>query len=1324
PLPPLPPQIRTVAFNAPLPQHCLDDDGTPAADYPRNKIRTAKYTPLTFVPKNLWFQFHNVANIYFLFIVILQIFPIFGASNPGLGALPLIVIVTVTAFKDAIEDWRRMLLDIELNNTRTYILHYWHNVNVTDENISLWRRAKKATTRLIRWLIKKKKGRDPYSLDRTSTLQSHFSDLGPRHSISYNMVPLSGSTLNTDPSQKIKTKSVIDPNRQPSHMAKFKPDHWKSVRVGDFILLRNNDQIPADVVVLSTSDADGACFVETKNLDGETNLKVRHALRCSQGIRTAADCELATFIIESEGPSPNLYSYNGVAKWKENDPSFPDGIDQMEPITIESMLLRGSSLRNTEWVIGVVLFTGTETKIMMNSGDTPSKRSKISTELNWNVIVNFMILFCMCFVSGIVEGVTWSKGTGSQGFFEFGSTTGNSALDGFVTFWTCIILFQNLVPISLYISIEIIKTLQAFFIYSDIDMYYEPLDYPCTPKSWNISDDLGQIEYIFSDKTGTLTQNVMEFKKCTVNGVPYGEAYTEAMAGMQKRKGIDVVKEAALAVERIAHAREEMLCLLDKLYQNPWFDESALTFISRQFVSDLLGEGSPEQQNANRDFILALALCHSVLTERVSDHPTRIAFHAQSPDEAALVATARDLGVSLIERTKDGVVLDVLGQTIKVEVLNQLEFNSSRKRMSVIVRLPDGKIMLYCKGADSIIYSRLVPGQQQELRVKTAADLVEFAQEGLRTLCIAKRELSEQEYSSWCEDYEKAASSLADREGELENVSNAIERELYLMGGTAIEDKLQDGVPDAIQHLLDGGIKLWVLTGDKVETAINIGFACNLLGNEMNLIMLQIDPDDGIEQANAMVLKYLDEYFNMKGTPQELEEAKNNHSPPAPTHALVIDGDALKLVLDKDVESKFLLLCKQCKAVLCCRVSPSQKASVVNMVKHGLDVMTLSIGDGANDVAMIQQANVGVGIVGEEGRQAVMSADYAIGQFRFLSKLILVHGRWSYRRIAETVANFFYKNMVWTFTLFWFQIYNQFDGSFLFDYTYILLYNLAFTSVPVIVMGVLDQDVSAKISMKVPQLYRRGILRLEWTQKKFWKVLAVYLLLIFQGYTWQMAFISHSSAGFATMSGRQVNSAEEIGVYVGCIAVFVVNAYVMLNQQRWDWLFILLNFLSSFLIFIFTGFYSLYPGNHAFYHTASHIFTTIDFWAVFVLSLVTCLLPRFTAKYLQKVYYPFDSDIIREQVWLGKLNENSSQNMSMEEVNRTHDVYLNSARMSDHSKDDHTFVSSRAANHTHSKADSKNSAIVPDNGTFASSQTYQTEDGPLHNNASSEALHL
>ncbi|TVY46316.1 Phospholipid-transporting ATPase [Lachnellula occidentalis] len=1265
---------RQVHFNIPLPPDALDDNGYPRKLYGSNKIRTAKYTPLSFLPKNLWFQFHSIANVYFFILIILTIFPIFGSDNPGLNAVPLIVIVVITAVKDAIEDYRRTVLDQGLNNSPVHRLVDCTNVNVGTNNISLWRRIKKVTSRFMASLLTsirnlwKKRGQggidDPFSKvpgsyeNRANRRQSAFSAQSQRTSFAsefenIQMAPVSHPLprqegLGVPTQENIAAMSdegqstpfsksfgcLINPNLPTAGKARFRRDYWKNIQVGDFVRIYNNDQLPADVVILSTSDPDGACYVETKNLDGETNLKVRHALRSGQKIKHAHDCERIEFIIESEPPHPNLYQYSAAARWTQYDDKIPNstGKPMVEPISINNLLLRGCNLRNTDWVLGVVIFTGFDTKIMMNSGLTPSKLSRVTRELTRNVLYNFGLLFAMCLVSAIIEGVAFGKSNNSIQAFEFGSIGSSPAADGLITFWAALILFQNLVPIALYISLEIIKTLQAFFIYSDIEMYYEELDYPCTPKSWNISDDLGQIEYIFSDKTGTLTQNVMEFKKATINGVAYGEAYTEAQAGMQKRQGIDISKEIIGERQRLARARDRMLANLRRLHDNPYLHDEELTFIAPDFVDDLAGETTKEQQQSCQYFMLALALCHTVVSEKTPGDPPRIDFKAQSPDEAALVATARDVGYTVLEKSLDAIQLNVQGQEISYKILNTIEFNSTRKRMSAIIEMPNGKIVLFCKGADSMIYSRLKHGEQPELRRTTVEHLEAFSTEGLRTLCIAEREIGRAEYERWNQEYEIASQAIQNREDKMEAVADSIETELTLLGGTAIEDRLQEGVPDTIALLADAGIKLWVLTGDKVETAVNIGFSCNLLNTDMELIVLRFDD----EQAAEIELDKHLASFDMTGSDQELEAAKRNHEAPAPTHAIVIDGDSLKLVLGEQLRQRFLLLCKQCKSVLCCRVSPAQKAAVVSMVKSGLDVITLSIGDGANDVAMIQEADVGVGIAGEEGRQAVMSSDYAIGQFRFLQRLILVHGRWSYRRLGEFIANFFYKNVVWTFTLFWYQIFCDFDMTYLFDTSYITLFNLAFTSLPVIFMGVLDQDVSDTVSLAVPQLYRRGIERKEWTQTKFW----LYMLDGFYGSVicFFVAYLLFRNGNFATASGLNIDDHETFGIFVGPAAVIVINLYIFINTYRWDWLMSLLVGISIILVFFWTGVYSAFSSSEYFYKAGAQTFSHPAFWAVTILSAVVSLMPRFCIKAIQKIYFPRDIDVIREQVRQGKFD--------------------------------------------------------------------------------------
>ncbi|KAJ2986645.1 hypothetical protein NUW58_g4927 [Xylaria curta] len=1254
---------RTLFFNLPLPAEWKDEEGNPAHTYTRNKIRTAKYTPLTFIPKNIWFQFHNIANIFFLFNVILIFFPIFGGVNPGVNAIPLLFIITVTGIKDAIEDYRRTVLDNELNNAAVHRLVGWENVNVAEDNVSAWRKTKKATSRFMGLLWDaiqsslKRESDSPGIVKNSADPRVSIETKGNRKSMAsafedIQMTPVtsplpptgtsSGNPMEVDVLAREKG-DLINHAREISGQARFHKDAWKNLQVGDFVRLYNDDELPADIIVLATSDNDGACYVETKNLDGETNLKVRQALRCGRTLKHARDCERAQFSIESEPPQPNLYKYNAAIKWQQSFPGVGSK-DMSEPITIDNLLLRGCNLRNTEWVLGVVVFTGHDTKIMMNAGATPSKRPRIARELNFNVLLNFGILFAICLLSAIVNGVSWGLTDASTAWFNYGAIGGTPAMTGFITFFAALIVFQNLIPISLYISLEIVRTLQAIFIYSDVQMYYEPIDYPCVPKSWNISDDVGQIEYIFSDKTGTLTQNVMEFKKATINGQPYGEAYTEAQAGMRKRLGVDVVKEAAEAREQIARCKTRALEGLRLIHNNPYLHGEDMTFIAPDFVDDLRGESGNEQREANAHFMLALALCHTVIAEHIPGESPKIDFKAQSPDEAALVATARDMGFTVLGSTSEGIRLNVMGEEIHYTILNTIEFNSSRKRMSAIIRMPDGRIILFCKGADSIIYSRLQRGEQTELRKTTGEHLEMFAREGLRTLCIAQRVLSEQEYLEWRKEHDKAASAMQDREEKLEEVADKIEQNLTLLGGTAIEDRLQDGVPDTIELLGKAGIKLWVLTGDKVETAINIGFSCNLLNNDMELITLKVVEDesgntsgeDYVRQLDAELTKRL-QHFGLTGNDEDVAQARKNHEAPLPTHALVVDGFSLKWVLEERLKQKFLILCKQCAAVLCCRVSPAQKAAVVSMVKNGLDVMTLSIGDGANDVAMIQEADVGVGIAGVEGRQAVMSADYAIGQFRFLQRLVLVHGRWSYRRMAEAIANFFYKNMIWTFTIFWYQIWCNYDITYLFEYTYIILFNLIFTSLPPIVMGVLDQDVSDSVALAVPQLYRRGIERLEWTQQKFWiyMVDGIYQSVI----TFFIPYLVVANTPTIAGNGKDVIERQRLGAYIAHPAVITINLYILINTYSWDWLTVLIIAISDLLIFFWSGVYTSSTFAGTFYGTAAQIYGELSFWVVLFLTPLICIAPRYASKALQKVFWPYDVDIIREQITSGKFDE-------------------------------------------------------------------------------------
>ena len=512
---------------------------------------------------------------------------------------------------------------------------------------------------------------------------------------------------------------------------------------------------------------------------------------------------------------------------------------------------------------------------------------------------------------------------------------------------SCLIVFQNIVPISLYITIEVVKTIQAFFIFQDIEMYYADCEFilyqagtcdiadrtddtPCVPKTWNISDDLGQIEYVFSDKTGTLTQNVMEFKKCSIQGIPFGEGMTEAMLGAAKRDGREMNTTMDDQNEQMAVLKTDMLETMKHTISNRYLRDEHLTLIAPELPKRMIDHNDPLRPHII-NFFTALAICHTVLSDAPdTSKPTILDYKAESPDEAALVAAARDVGFPFVTRNSSRIDIEVLGKAERWTPLRVLEFNSSRKRMSVIVRDPDNRIVLFCKGADSVIYQRLASDHDQTIKDKTLADLETFANGGLRTLCIAWRHLEESEYAEWVQEYDIACAAVTDREDAIERSCENIEHSLTIIGATALEDKLQEGVPDAIAMLHQAGIKLWILTGDKLQTAIEIGYSCNLLTNDMEVMIISADSEEG---ARAQIEAGLNKIASVLGPPDVNLKKKGRKIRPLANFAVVIDGESLRYALTPTLKPLFLTLGTQCAAVICCRVSPSQKALTVRLVR-------------------------------------------------------------------------------------------------------------------------------------------------------------------------------------------------------------------------------------------------------------------------------------------------------------------------------------------------------------------------------------------------------
>ncbi|KAF6036994.1 ATP8A1 [Bugula neritina] len=758
---------------------------------------------------------------------------------------------------------------------------------------------------------------------------------------------------------------------------------WRDLKVGDMIKLTDGSLIPADTLLLSSSEPQAIAYIQTANLDGETNLKIRKGVSLTANALTAAQLADLKGHVEYEAPNRYLYDFIGTI-YLGDHPGLPLGPSEL--------LLRGSKLQNTSWVFGLVIYTGEESKLRLNSVKTPLKRSHVEKLTNIQILLLFGTLLLLSILTSVANFLWNSKNEKGTWYFEWDVSS------FMLQFLTYVILYNNLIPISLQVTLEFVKFVQAFYINWDEDMYYKEIDCPAVARTSNLNEELGQIKHLFSDKTGTLTRNVMEFKGCTVNGTVYRD---------------DV-------------SNDDSLRLRD--------------------LKDRVGE-KHEDAKKIQEFMKFLAVCHTVVPERKDNG--EYVYQASSPDEAALVSGVQKLGWQFTERTPDTVTIKQNGKDETYDLLNVIDFTSDRKRMSVIVKDRKGVIKLMCKGADSVIFERLKPNQPGVREIES--HLQDFAQVGLRTLCLAQRVLTSSEYEEWNTKFHEASCALNNREGLVSEAAELIEQELTLIGATAIEDKLQEGVPDCIASLMKADIKIWVLTGDKQETAINIGYSCRLLTSEMPLVIINATT---AEDTKAQIVKVVEEFGpSLKGS--------NNVG-------LVIDGHTLKFALKDPLLVDFLKIAISCCAVICCRVSPLQKAELVMVVKKYVGTITLAVGDGANDVGMIQAADVGVGIHGLEGTQAVCAADYAIGQFRFLKKLLLVHGVWNYYRISKLVLYSFYKNICVYVIELWFQVNNAYSGQILFERWSIGFYNVIFTFLPPLALGLLDRYTNKEIPLRYP----------------------------------------------------------------------------------------------------------------------------------------------------------------------------------------------------------------------------------------------------------------
>ncbi|XP_045139746.1 phospholipid-transporting ATPase IH [Echinops telfairi] len=853
-------------------------------------------------------------------------------------------------------------------------------------------------------------------------------------------------------------------------------------QVGDIVMVKENETFPCDLIFLSSNRGDGTCHVTTASLDGESSHKTHYAVQDTKGFHTEGDIDGLHATIECEQPQPDLYKFVGrINVYNDlNDPV-------VRPLGSENLLLRGATLKNTEKIFGVAIYTGMETKMALNYQSKSQKRSAVEKSMNVFLIVYLCILISKALINTVLKYVWQSEPFRDEPWYNQKTESErqrNLFLRAFTDFLAFMVLFNYIIPVSMYVTVEMQKFLGSYFITWDEDMFDEETGEGPLVNTSDLNEELGQV--------------------------------------------------------------------IDKL----------LTFLR-------LGSLDSEE----------------------------------------------------FQEEEEGLLF---------ELLEVLSFDSVRRRMSVIVKSATGEIYLFCKGADSSIFPRVIEGKVDPIRSRVERNAVE----GLRTLCVAYKRLIPEEYEGVCKLLQAAKVALQDREKKLAEAYEQIEKDLILLGATAVEDRLQEKAADTIEALQKAGIKVWVLTGDKMETAAATCYACKLFRRNTQLLELttkKIEEQslhDVLFELSKTVLRYSGSLTrdNFSGLSTEMQD-----------YGLIIDGAALSLIMKPreagssgNYRELFLDICRNCSAVLCCRMAPLQKAQIVKLIKFSKEhPITLAIGDGANDVSMILEAHVGIGVIGKEGRQAARNSDYAIPKFKHLKKMLLVHGHFYYIRISELVQYFFYKNVCFIFPQFLYQFFCGFSQQTLYDTAYLTLYNISFTSLPILLYSLMEQHVSIDLLKRDPSLYRdiakNALLR--WRVFIYWTFLGVFDALVF---FFGAYFMFENTT---VTSNGQIFGNWTFGTLVFTVMVFTVTLKLALDTHYWTWInhFVIWGSLLFYIAFslLWGGIIWPFLSYQRMYYVFIQMLSSGPAWLSIILLITVSLLPDVLKKVLCRQLWPTATERIQ-----------------------------------------------------------------------------------------------
>ena len=879
------------------------------------------------------------------------------------------------------------------------------------------------------------------------------------------------------------------------------------LQIGDVVELKKDGRVPADLVVLKTFNEakDNQAFIRTDQLDGETDWKLRKAPGITQNM-DESKLFSSSLEYEYEPPSKLIYEFKGVVKCKTEEG------DKKEPLNLENTMW-ASTVVASQKVIGVVIYTGKETRAKMNLSRPKLKLGILDQEINRLNLYLFVITFIVAFI------ITCAKGFNSNFFFNL---------------IKYIVLFCAIIPISLRVNLDVSKTYFSIRINRDKEIK------DTIARNSTIPEELGRISYVFTDKTGTLTKNEMIFKIIAMDS----EVFNEEKFADLKQILSDECQEGNDA---------PMLDLIKKQNIIPEnnLSTSNISNSDSNLISTSLKGNEPKMKKSLkrhrnkliRDAITAMCLCNNV-TPIVDDNDnSKMTYQASSPDEVALVKFAETLDMKLVARTDKLItIVDAAGNEEEFDVLANFPFSSDTKRMGIILKnRKHGHIIYYLKGAENVMMRFVKPDS-----VTTISEHAEnLATKGLRTLVLTEKLISQEDFDAWNKEYEEAKTSMEDRQKKIAEVVAKLENNMEFLCVTGVEDLLQNDVATTIDNLRNAGMKVWMLTGDKVETATCISISAGLKAKMHKIYTIKNDEikeevrNDEKKTEITVLLSKFDEY-----------KRKISFDP----HLFIIDGDTLDLAL-KNCEEDFFRTAMLAPSVVCCRCSPTQKRIIVHTIKKYTDARTAAVGDGGNDVAMIQEADVGIGIVGKEGLQASLAADYSILEFNYLNKLLLWFGRISYKNTSMMAKFIIHRGLIISFNQFIFSCIFYFNPVPLYSGFLSFGYSTIYTSLPCICV-LLDQDVNKDNVLTFPTLYKLLLKGRELNLKNF-------LLWLFKSIF--QAFIIMFGA---ILLFKDNIFLKIVTVTFTCLIYLeIFNVYLEINKYHW---FMWVSFGSTLLVYLLT----------------------------------------------------------------------------------------------------------------------------------------------------------